>query len=132
MLSLQVRPGEYMTIGGDVVVQLDRMSGDRCKLLIDAPRELTVLRGEVLERGGGQRPDACSTPPAGTAGRSPGTGARPRPWPPCGPCWPGWTAGTATCRPCGGSLSICSPARRSRQIRFLPADEPAEIQPRTQ
>ena len=58
MLSLNLRPGEYMTIGGDVVVQLDRMSGDRCKLLIDAPRELTVLRGEVLERGGGQRP-AC-------------------------------------------------------------------------
>ena len=31
MLSLNLRPGEYMTIGGDVVVQLDRMSGDRCK-----------------------------------------------------------------------------------------------------
>ena len=40
MLSLNLRPGEYMTIGGDVVVQLDRMSGDRCKLLIDAPREI--------------------------------------------------------------------------------------------
>ena len=117
MLSLNLRPGEYMTIGGDVVVQLDRMSGDRCKLLIDAPRELTVLRGEVLERGGGQRPDCVLDAPR---------------WHPCGPCWPGWTAGTATCRPCGGSLSICSPARRSRQIRFLPADEPAEIQPRTQ
>ena len=64
MLSLNLRPGEYMTIGGDVVVQLDRMSGDRCKLLIDAPRELTVLRGEVLERGGGQRPDCVlSAPP---------------------------------------------------------------------
>lgn len=52
-----------MTIGGDVVVQLDRMSGDRCKLLIDAPRELTVLRGEVLERGGGQRPDCVLDAP---------------------------------------------------------------------
>ena len=63
MLSLNLRPGEYMTIGGDVVVQLDRMSGDRCKLLIDAPRELTVLRGEVLERGGGQRPDCVLDAP---------------------------------------------------------------------
>ena len=63
MLSLNLRPGEYMTIGGDVGVQLDRMSGDRCKLLIDAPRELTVLRGEVLERGGGQRPDCVLDAP---------------------------------------------------------------------
>ena len=63
MLSLNLRPGEYMTIGGDVVVQLDRMSGDRCKLLIDAPRELTVLRGEVLERSGGARPDCVFDEP---------------------------------------------------------------------
>ena len=46
-----------MTIGGDVVVQLDRISGNRCKLMVQAPRDMTVLRGEVLERGGGQRPD---------------------------------------------------------------------------
>lgn len=58
MLSLNLRPGEYMTVGGNVVVQLDRINGDRCKLLIDAPREVTILRGEVLERTGGQRP-AC-------------------------------------------------------------------------
>ena len=57
MLSLNLKPGEYMTVGGNVVVQLDRINGDRCKLLIDAPKELTILRGEVLERTGGQRPD---------------------------------------------------------------------------
>lgn len=56
MLSLNLKPGEYMTIGSNVVVQLDRLSGDRCKLLIDAPREVLILRGEVLERTGGQRP----------------------------------------------------------------------------
>ena len=49
MLSLNLKPGEYMTVGGNVVVQLDRINGDRCKLLIDAPKELTILRGEVLE-----------------------------------------------------------------------------------
>lgn len=63
MLSLNLKPGEYMTIGDDVVVQLDRMSGDRCKLLIDAPKELTILRGEVLERTGGQRPDCVLDTP---------------------------------------------------------------------
>ncbi len=58
MLCLNLTPGEYMTIGENVVVQLDRISGDRCRLMIDAPREIPVLRGEVLERSGGERP-AC-------------------------------------------------------------------------
>ena len=57
MLCLNLTPGEYMTIGGNVVIQLDRISGDRCKLMVDAPKDVLVLRGEVLERTGGQRPD---------------------------------------------------------------------------
>jgi len=56
LLCLNLTPGEYVTIGDNVVVQLDRISGDRCKMLIDAPREISVLRGEVLERAGGERP----------------------------------------------------------------------------
>ena len=56
MLCLNLMPGEYMTIGDSVVVQLDRIAGDRCKLMIDAPREIPILRGEVLERIGGERP----------------------------------------------------------------------------
>ena len=47
-----------MTIGGQVVVQVNHISGDHCKLMVDAPREMTILRGEVLERQGGERP-AC-------------------------------------------------------------------------
>ena len=57
MLSLQLKTGDYMTIGEEVVVQLDRISGDRCKLMIEAPREMAILRGEVLERTGGERPE---------------------------------------------------------------------------
>lgn len=57
MLSLQLKTGDYMTIGEDVVVQLDRISGDRCKLMVQAPRDMAVLRGEVLERTGGERPE---------------------------------------------------------------------------
>ena len=80
MLCLNLSPGEYMTIGENVVVQLDRISGDRCKLVVDAPREIAILRGEVRERSGKERP-ACvfDAPPAGTGRRSPGTAARPRP-----------------------------------------------------
>lgn len=57
MLSLQLKTGDYMTIGEDVVVQLDRISGDRCKLMIQAPKDMAILRGEVLERTGGERPE---------------------------------------------------------------------------
>lgn len=57
MLSLQLRTGDYMTIGADVVVQLNDISGDRCRLMVDAPREVPILRGELLERGGGERPE---------------------------------------------------------------------------
>ena len=60
MLCLNLSQGEYLTIGENVVVQLDRISGDGCKLKVQAPREVPVLRGAVLERNGGQRP-ACVT-----------------------------------------------------------------------
>jgi len=49
-------PGDYITVGEHVVLQFDRMSGERCKLLIDAPREIPIVRGQVLERQGGERP----------------------------------------------------------------------------
>ncbi len=58
MLCLNLTPGEYMTIGDNVVVLLDRFSGDTCRLKVEAPREVPILRGEVLERTGGKRP-AC-------------------------------------------------------------------------
>ena len=57
MLCLNLNQGEYLTIGREVVVQLDRISGDRCRLMIQAPKHVAVLRGEVLERMGGKRPD---------------------------------------------------------------------------
>ncbi len=63
MLCLNLTPGEYMTIGEEVVVQLDRISGDRCKLMVQAPREIPVLRGEVLERRGGERPSCVVDAP---------------------------------------------------------------------
>lgn len=62
MLCLSLRTGDYLTIGDDVVLQLDRMTGDRCKLVIQAPREVPVLRGEVLERTE-KRPDCVIDKP---------------------------------------------------------------------
>ena len=57
MLFLQLKTGEYMTIGEDVIVQLNDVSGNRCKLMIEAPREVPVMRGELLERAGAERPE---------------------------------------------------------------------------
>ena len=57
MLFLQLKTGEYMTIGDNIIVQMNDVSGNRCKLMIEAPREVPVVRGEVLERGGAERPE---------------------------------------------------------------------------
>lgn len=63
MLCLALAQGEYLTIGDSVVVQFDRMTGDKCKLMIEAPREIPILRGEILERSGGERPDCVFEAP---------------------------------------------------------------------
>ena len=57
MLCISLLPGGYFTVGGDTVIQFDRLSGERVHLTVNAPREVSILRGEVLERQGGRRPD---------------------------------------------------------------------------
>ena len=57
MLSLVISQGDYVTIGNDVVLQFNHMSSNRCNLVIQAPKEIPILRGEVLERTGEKRPD---------------------------------------------------------------------------
>ena len=55
MLSLQLKSGEHLTIGDDIVVQVFEQGG-AIRVAVKAPRELPILRGEVHERGG-ERPD---------------------------------------------------------------------------
>ena len=57
MLSLQLKSGEYLSIGDNIVVQVFRDGSAGVKVMVDAPRALPILRGEVLERSG-QRPGA--------------------------------------------------------------------------
>ncbi len=57
MLCLSLLPGEYLTIGEDVVLKYDETTGERCRLVINAPREVPILRGKVLERNGAERPE---------------------------------------------------------------------------
>ncbi|MCI8537037.1 MAG: carbon storage regulator [Oscillospiraceae bacterium] len=58
MLCISMRPGDYFTVDHSTVVQFDRLNGERVHLMIHAPQTIPVVRGEVLERQGGERP-AC-------------------------------------------------------------------------
>jgi len=49
-LVLTRRPGQKIVIGDDIVVEVHLVTGNRVKLLITAPREIPVNRGEVAER----------------------------------------------------------------------------------
>lgn len=63
MLLLSLASGEYLTIGDDMVIQLQGIRGDHCKLSLHAPKEITILRGEVHERNGGERPECVYNGP---------------------------------------------------------------------
>lgn len=49
-LVLQVREGEWILIGNDIVVTLERLQGTRTSISIRAPKDVRVLRGTVIER----------------------------------------------------------------------------------
>ena len=55
MLSLQLRSGEYLTIGDDIVIQIFEQSGSTFQVAVKAPKEIPILRGKVRERTG-ERP----------------------------------------------------------------------------
>ena len=65
MLSLMLKEGEYLTIGEDIVVQVFPDSRSRVRLAIKAPKDVTILRGNVRERTGAGRPDGLVGPMAG-------------------------------------------------------------------
>ena len=56
MLVLSRRENERIRLGDDIVVTVVRLSGDRVRLGIEAPRSVLVLRGELEGRGPGCQP----------------------------------------------------------------------------
>ena len=48
MLSVSLEQGEYITIGGDIVVKVSKMARGRCFLAIEADRSLPIVRSAVL------------------------------------------------------------------------------------
>ncbi len=57
MLFLQMKPGEYLTIGEEIAVQVFQGPGTKIRVAVKAPKDVAVLRGEVRERNGAARPE---------------------------------------------------------------------------
>ena len=68
MLVLSRKAGETIHIGGDIVVTVLAVTGGRIRLGIEAPAEVSIKRGELIQR---------STDSSSIAGDY----ARPRVWP---------------------------------------------------
>ena len=56
MLKLTLTPGQYLTVNGDIVVQVSDVVGNHVELAVHADRSVPIVRGEVLERQRGKRP----------------------------------------------------------------------------
>jgi carbon storage regulator len=50
MLVLGRKPGQYVLIGKEIIVKVVKSEEGSLRLAIDAPRDLSILRGEVYER----------------------------------------------------------------------------------
>lgn len=50
MLTLRLKPGEYLVIGKDIAVQVFEKKKNYLEVAVEAPREVPVLRGEVYEQ----------------------------------------------------------------------------------
>ena len=49
MLTLGRRPGEYIVINNNIIVTVDEEDG-LMRLSVDAPKEISIVRGEVYEQ----------------------------------------------------------------------------------
>jgi carbon storage regulator len=49
MLVLGRKPGEYVMIGHEIKVEVVRSKDGDLRLAIDAPKEVSIVRGEIYE-----------------------------------------------------------------------------------
>ncbi len=49
MLVLTRHPGQYITIGDDIVIHISDVQGANVRMAIDAPRNVKIYRGEIYE-----------------------------------------------------------------------------------
>lgn len=61
MLVLTRKEGETIAIGDEIEIKVLRIDGDQIRLGIVAPRQLTVLRGELLKEINQETAEAASS-----------------------------------------------------------------------
>jgi carbon storage regulator (csrA) len=49
MLVISRKTSESFTIGDDIVIKILEVSGDKIKIGIEAPKDVKVMRSEILE-----------------------------------------------------------------------------------
>ena len=59
MLCLSRKPGQRIFIGPDICIYVNRISGDKVSIGIDAPRDILILRAELGEDQEPLREDAA-------------------------------------------------------------------------
>lgn len=57
MLVLSRKPGQTLFIGDDVRIDFISLDGFQMRIAIDAPREIIILRGELVDARGRRRED---------------------------------------------------------------------------
>lgn len=61
MLVISRCPGETIRIGDDIVITLVKGSNSRCRIGIDAPKRIKILRGELKPLPEGRQHDERGT-----------------------------------------------------------------------
>ena len=71
MLVLSRKHGERIHIGDDIFIEVRRVAGSRVTLAVSAPKQLRVLRGELLEAAKSfEQPETPEVEPTATGSKS--------------------------------------------------------------
>ena len=49
-LVLQIRKKEWILIGSDIIVTIERIQGNRTTVSVSAPEKVKILRGTLIEK----------------------------------------------------------------------------------
>lgn len=68
MLMIRRKIGESFVIGGNITVTISKITGNAVHVAIDAPREILVLRSEIIKNMPDHGPVGVCPPESGSEG----------------------------------------------------------------